>query len=169
MYRLTGDRVFLDMARAAAVGRDAFVDDETAVASYYWNAMNRGAGPYPHHAWWQMGWITDYLLAELELRSDGAVTFPAGFITPKVGPHRAFGFAPGKVYGEEARLAMIPGFATSDNPNVEILMAQTDSEVILMLMNDLATEQTANISIASNGDRPVTLAPYGLELIRVKR
>ncbi len=170
MYRLTGDQLFLDMARAAAIGRDAFVDDETAVASYYWSAMNRGAGAYPHHAWWQVGWITDYLLAELELRSDGKILFPAGFIAPKVGPHRAYGFGNGSVYGEEARLAMIPGFATSDNPNVEIVMAQTDSETILMLLNDLGSAQKATIQIASEpSGREVELSPYGLELIRVKR
>lgn len=169
MYRLTGDRIFLDMARAAAVGRDAFVDDETAVASYYWNAMNRGAGPYPHHAWWQMGWITDYLLAELELRSNGEILFPAGFITPKVGPHRTFGFRPGKVFGEEARLVMIPGFATCDNPNVEILMAETDKELILMLMNDLGTPQTADVTLASGDSRKISLAPYGLEIIRTEK
>ncbi len=45
--------------------------------------MNKGAGPYPHHAWWQIGWITDYLLAEAQLRSDGQITFPRGFVTPK--------------------------------------------------------------------------------------
>ena len=169
MFRLTGDRIFLDMARAAAVGRDAFVDDETAVASYYWNAMNRGAGPYPHHAWWQMGWITDYLLAELEARSDGKISFPAGFITPKVGPHRTFGFAPGKVYGEEARLVMIPGFAKSDNPNVEVLLAETDAEIILMLMNDLGASQSASITINSGDTRKVSLPPYGLQTIKVKK
>lgn len=168
MYRLTGDRIFLDMARAAAVGRDAFVDDATAVASYYWNAMNRGAGPYPHHAWWQMGWITDYLLAELELRSDGRIIFPAGFITPKVGPHRTFGFRPGKVYGEDARLVMRPGLAVCDNPDVEMLMAETDKELILMLMNNLATPQTANVTVGLGNQLKVELAPYGLELIRTE-
>lgn len=167
MHRLTGDPLFLDMARAAAIGRDAFVDDETMVASYYWNAMNRGAGPYPHHAWWQMGWITDYLLAELELRSDGQILFPAGFITPKVGPHRAFGFRSGKVYGQDARLVMIPGFVVSDNPNVEIIMAETDKEILLMLMNDLPVPQTAGIAVKAAGNHVVKLAPYGLEIVRI--
>ncbi len=58
MFSLTKDSLFLTMARAAALGRDAFVDSSTSVASYYWDVMNRGAGPYPHHAWWQIGWIT---------------------------------------------------------------------------------------------------------------
>ncbi|ULT40502.1 hypothetical protein KRR40_37825 [Niabella defluvii] len=66
------------MARAAALTKDAFVDPATGVASYYWSAMNKGAGPFPHHAWWQLGWITDYLMSELLLRSQGRIEFPQG-------------------------------------------------------------------------------------------
>lgn len=167
MYRLTGERIFLDMARAAAIGRDAFVDDATAVASYYWATMNNGAGPYPHHAWWQMGWITDYLLAELELRSDGAVSFPAGFITPKVGPHRTAAFSPGTVYGESASLVMLPGVVSTGNPNVEAVLARNDSTLFVMLLNDLGTEQNTTLDIAGHGSRKITLAPYGLKIIKV--
>lgn len=167
MYRITSERIFLDMARAAAIGRDAFVDDVTAVASYYWATMNNGAGPYPHHAWWQMGWITDYLLAELELRSDGAVSFPAGFITPKVGPHRTFAFADGSVQGERASLVMLPGKTAVDNPNVETLLARNDSTLFVMLLNDLGTTQAATVDIAGHGSNSITLAPYGLEIIKV--
>ena len=110
---------------------------------------------------------TDYLLAELELRSDGQILFPAGFITPKVGPHRAFGFRSGKVYGQDARLVMIPGFVVSDNPNVEIIMAETDKEILLMLMNDLPVPQTAGIAVKAAGNHVVKLAPYGLEIVRI--
>ncbi|WP_431210115.1 hypothetical protein ACQ86N_29195 [Puia sp. P3] len=41
---LTHDDLFAEMARAAAIGRDGFVDSATSVASYYWNTMNRGRG-----------------------------------------------------------------------------------------------------------------------------
>lgn len=174
MYRLTGEKIFLDMARSAAVGRDAFVDDKTGVASYYWAAMNRGAGPYPHHAWWQMGWITDYLLAELELRSNGSISFPAGFITPKVGPHRTYGFQEGDIYGEKARLVMKPGAFKSNNPNVEILLAENGQYLYVMLLNDLNESQNVEIAIdtdklgvAYNGPVSRELEPYGLELIKI--
>ncbi|HTN38391.1 MAG TPA: hypothetical protein VL053_15025 [Arachidicoccus sp.] len=108
MFQYTGDSLFINMARAAALGRDAFVDSATSVASYYWDDMNKGAGPFPHHGWWQIGWLTDYLLSEIDLRSNGKIHFPAGFITPKVGPHKSYGFAPGKVFDEEANL-VLPG------------------------------------------------------------
>lgn len=167
MYRLTGEEIFLDMARAAAIGRDAFVEDATGVASYYWAAMNNGAGPYPHHAWWQMGWITDYLLAELELRSNSEVSFPAGFITPKVGPHRTYAFRPGKINGESASLVMLPGAVKTDNPNVETVIARNEKTMFLMLLNDVGTEQKAETEIAGHGRFSATIAPYGLEIIKL--
>ncbi|MDE6611322.1 MAG: glycerophosphoryl diester phosphodiesterase, partial [Muribaculaceae bacterium] len=167
MFAITGERIFLDMARAAAIGRDAFVDDTTAVASYYWATMNNGAGPYPHHAWWQMGWITDYLLAELELRSDGAIHFPAGFITPKVGPHRTSAFRPGSVYGEEASLVMIPDAVKTDNPNIESVLAQNSSTLFVMLLNDLASGQNTTVDIAGHGRKDRRGAPYGREIIKI--
>jgi len=167
IYRLTGDRLFLDMARSAAIGRDAFVDDSTAIASYYWAAMNRGAGPYPHHAWWQMGWITDYLIAELELRSNSAISFPAGFITPKVGPHRTYGFAEGNVMGERASLVMLPGEFNCDNPNIEIVLARNNSHLFIMLLNDLGTPQQVTLESRDYGTRTLKLDPYGLETITI--
>lgn len=175
MYGLTGERLFLDMARAAAIGRDAFVDDATGVASYYWTAMNRGAGPYPHHAWWQVGWIMDYLVAELELRSQGGISFPAGFITPKVGPQRTFAFAPGIIDGESARLFMRQGAVSTDNPNVEILLAKGERHLFIMLLNDLDVRQKVafftDAKILDNMNvRPryeVDLAPFGLKTIKI--
>jgi len=79
LFRLTDEPLFRDLARAAVWARDAFVDPATSVASYYWAAMNAGPGAYPHHAWWQIGWITDYLISEAELRSNGAIVFRGDF------------------------------------------------------------------------------------------
>lgn len=135
MSQLTGEPLYRDMARAAALGRDAFVDPKTSVASYYWRNLDAGAGPFPHHAWWQIGWITDYLLAETSLRSGDAIAFPRGFITPKVGPHQTYGFAPGKVYGEQARLLLREGLVALDNPNADYLCAlATDKNRLLVLL-----------------------------------
>lgn len=174
MYKLTGEKIFLDMARTAAIGRDAFVDDKTGVASYYWAAMNRGAGPYPHHAWWQMGWIMDYLVAELELRSNGSISFPAGFITPKVGPHRTYGFKDGKINEDKVSLVMKPGSFESNNPNVEVLFAQNNKYLYLMLLNDLGEKQSVKITLDSNKLGAIyndsiskVIKPYGLELIKI--
>ncbi|MEX6689300.1 glycerophosphoryl diester phosphodiesterase [Danxiaibacter flavus] len=149
MFQLTGELLFIETARAAAIGRDAFVDSKTSVASYYWNTMNKGAGPYPHHAWWQIGWITDYLMAEVQMRSNNQVVFPRGFVTPKVGPHESYGFAPGKIFGESANLIIREGLVTCDNPNVEYILAQSvdKKKLFIILLNDINEPASANLKI----------------------
>lgn len=149
MYGITHDSLFLNMARAAAIGRDAFVDKKTGVASYYWDSMDNGAGPYPHHAWWQIGWITDYLISEAQIRSDGRISFPCGFITPKVGPHRTYGFAPGTIYGAEAGLVMRQKMITTDNPYFEYLTAfdKKTSTLYVIFMNNDDDRQAASVSV----------------------
>jgi hypothetical protein len=180
MFRLTGDSLFAEMARAAAIGRDAFVDSATGVASYYWNAMNKGAGPYPHHAWWQIGWITDYLLAEAELRSGGAIAFPRGFVTPKVGPHESCGFAPGAISGAPANLIVRPGLVSVDNSDVEIITAlATDGRrLYIITLNDRNSPMEAQVRLdiaklsvdkhfkVAGGQTPrsVKLSPYGISV-----
>jgi hypothetical protein len=148
-FQLTSDSLFLNMARAGAIGRDAFVDTTTGVASYYWNAFNRGAGPYPHHAWWQIGWITDYLMAEAALRSGNNVLFPRGFVTPKVGPHQTYGFAPGKIYGEPATLIIKNDLVQITSPQIECITAlSTDKKrLYLILLNDVKEEITTVVRI----------------------
>ena len=152
IFRLTGDSLFLNMARSAALGRDAFVDSASSVASYYWDAMNKGAGPYPHHAWWQVGWITDYLLAEIELRSKGAISFPQGFITPKVGPHKSYGFAAGKVFSNTARLILNKDMARINDPYIDYFAARTENrkEIYLVLLND--DDENRSIEVELNSE-----------------
>jgi hypothetical protein len=149
MFQLTHDSLFIEMARAAAIGRDAFVDSKTSVASYYWNAMNKGAGPYPHHAWWQIGWITDYLMAEVQLRSGNRIIFPRGFVTPKVGPHESYGFAAGKIYNEPGNLIIRQGLIECDNPNIEYVLAQSadKKKLFVVLLNDKGEEINGTIKL----------------------
>lgn len=152
LFGLTKDSLYLDMARAAAWGRDAFVHQPTSVASYYWRAMNNGAGPYPHHAWWQIGWITDYLLSEVSLRSDGKISFPRGFVTPKVGPHQTYGFAPGKIFGKEASLHLPKGMLEIENPKVDYMgaMPTASGTAFVILLNNDTKVQTTQLKLAYN-------------------
>lgn len=182
LYSMTSDSLFLNMARAAAIGRDAFVDMKTGVASYYWDSMNNGAGPFPHHAWWQVGWITDYLMSEADLRSGGEISFPRGFITPKVGPHQTYGFAPGKVYGTEADLIMRPGLVRTDNPYIEYITALNRKKrtLFVILMNNDDENRSVTVEISpdtlaegkksalSPERREASIAPYGLEVLELK-
>jgi hypothetical protein len=149
LFGMTRDSLFLDMARAAAWGRDAFVHQPTGVASYYWRATNAGAGPYPHHAWWQVGWITDYLLSEAALRSGGKITFPRGFVTPKVGPHQTYGFAPGHVFGQEARLYLPEQLVQVDDPQVDYwgATATGSKRLFVLLLNNDDEARTAGVQL----------------------
>lgn len=148
MADLTGEQLFLDMARAAAWGRDAFVDSVTRVASYYWTRMDEGPGPFPHHAWWQVGWITDYLMAEITSRSNGQISFPRGFITPKVGPHQPYGFAAGEIFGESADLWLPEGLVSVRNQQIDFMAAKAHqgNGVYLMLLNNSTVEQHSSVS-----------------------
>jgi hypothetical protein len=149
LFGLTRDSLYLNMARAGALGRDAFVHEPTSVASYYWRAMDAGAGPYPHHAWWQIGWITDYLLSEVALRSGGKVDFPRGFVTPKVGPHQTYGFVPGKVFGTEAGLHLPAGMLQVSNPQVDYMgaVAARAGKVYVLLLNNDDEKQISRIQV----------------------
>ncbi len=192
IFKLTGDSLLIDMARAGALGRDAFVDSATSVASYYWRAMNKGSGPYPHHAWWQIGWITDYLMAEAQLRSNDNVIFPRGFVTPKVGPHQSYGFAPGKIYNDPANLILREGLFQLDDPNLECIMAQSVSKqrVYAVILNDrnephqqtlridlskirpgarakAITELTENKTLSPGVAVDITVPPYGIKVYAV--
>ncbi|MCW3843810.1 discoidin domain-containing protein [Micromonospora yasonensis] len=136
-HQLTGEKLFLDMARTAARGRDAFVDQSRGIPSYYWSAGPGGAGVFPWHGWWHMGWMIDYLLAEARLRSHDRITFPRGYMTAKVGASAPYGFADGSVYGQAARLWQPAGLVDTGDPNVEHLtaLATNGKRLFLMLVN----------------------------------
>ncbi|MEJ5961434.1 glycerophosphoryl diester phosphodiesterase [Pedobacter immunditicola] len=153
MYEITKDQIFMDMARAAAIGRDAFVDSKTSVASYYWTTMNAGAGPFPHHAWWQIGWITDYIMAEAEMRSNGNIIFPKGFITPKVGPHRTYNFKPGHIFKQAVELKTTENFVHCNLPQVDYFVAKsTDShKTYLVVLNNQPQVANAKLTWGNHG------------------
>jgi len=167
MAAITGESIFLDLARSAAIGRDAFVHQETAVASYYWNTVNAGAGPYPHHAWWQIGWISDYLLAEAEFRSAGAVRFPRGFVTPKVGPQQSVGFAPGVVMGRKAKLVFRDGYVNTTGGSIDHLLAEDleTGKLHVILLNNRAGETTFSLRIGPSEPRQMAMKAFGIQVI----
>lgn len=152
MFKLTGDSLYLDMARAGVLGRDAFVNKTNLVASYYWHGLDNGPGKFPHHAWWQIGWIMDYLVSEIELRSKENITFPSGFIAPKVGPHKTYGFQQGKIFNEDAQLVMKKGFVNPNNPYIDYLVAENKDldKFFVMLLNNNDNVQSFNLDLKLN-------------------
>ena len=170
MYQLTKEPIFADLARSAAWGRDAFVEPKTSVASYYWRVMNQGSGPYPHHAWWQIGWLTDYLMSEAELRSGGQIKFPRGFVTPKVGPHQSYGFEAGLINGTKAKLIIDENLVKIDNSTVDYLLAESEQKdkLFVILLNNRS--QASDFQVTINGKSyKKQLAGAGFEVMTVAK
>jgi len=179
MFSITGDSLFLDLAHAGALGRDAFLNPQNQVASYYWGSFDLGAGPYPQHAWWQIGWITDYLVSEAEMRTEGKVAFPRGFCTPKVGAHQTLGFKSGKVNGFDVNLIMRKNLVRLNNPNIDYIAAQTldRKKLFVIVLNSQDTDCTAKVTVnLSKLDdnhkyietRLVNLKPFGAEILMIE-
>lgn len=152
IYELTREDLFLTMARCAARGRDLYVDPQSGQSIYYWNGVEKvetSAKMFPHHAFWQIGWITDYILSEARFRSGSKVSFPSGFMTPKVGPHVCYGFAPGTIYGIPAQLFMPEGLLKSSNPYLEYMPAMSvkSDRLFLMVLNQSSTVQDAELVV----------------------
>ncbi|WP_051425848.1 hypothetical protein [Jiangella gansuensis] len=152
-HELTGRRIFLDLARIAARGRDEWVGERSGIPSYYWRAGNGGSAVYPWHGWWHMGWLVDYLLAEAHLRTGGEISFPAGFCTAKVGSHRPYGFAPGTIFGHDAELWMPRPLVTVDDPEVDWLTARSadGSRLFVVALNESPEARTATLRLEPRG------------------
>ena len=111
-------------------------------------------------------WITDYLLAEAELRSNGQVTFPRGFVTPKVGPHQTYGFAPGTINGEKANLLIDENLVQVDNPSVDYILAKAvkGDKTFVVLLNNRA--QASDFQLTVKGKKASKQLPaFGIEVV----
>jgi hypothetical protein len=179
LYKATGDELFCDLARLAALGKDAFVNEGTGVASYYWSQFDNGSGPFPHHAWWQIGWIYDYLVTEAEVRSNGKISFPRGFMTAKVGPHKALGFTPGKINGQKVNLILRKDFVETDNPNIDYITAQSASgdAIYVVFLNGQSKKNrfSYKINLSSIGNKAkmqkgqADMDGFGYKIIKIRK
>ena len=177
MAQTTGDKFFLDLARSAALGRDAFVNPQTHVASYYWTKFDQGAGQFPHHAWWQVGWIVDYLVAESEYRSGGKISFPRGFVTSKVGPHQTRGFDTGIIFGDRVKLTLKKDLIKIDNENIDYFTAEslTSKKQYVVLLNQqnsvnyISLKNIKNVeNLTKNGNSKIEIQPFGIAVLSIK-
>jgi len=85
----------------------------------------------------------------MELRSNGNIVFPRGFITPKVGPHQSYGFEAGKIFGQKALLKWIPEAISVSNPSLEYVVSSSEQgeRIWISLLNQENKIQSGNLKI----------------------
>src|SRR5690606_6928983 len=100
---------------------------------------------------------------EAELRTAGAITFPAGFCTAKVGSHRPYGFAPGTIFGHSAELWMPRPLVSVDDPEVDWFSARSadGGRLFLVALNQSSSGRSATVRLDSRGLVPGQRASWG--------
>jgi hypothetical protein len=85
----------------------------------------------------------------MELRSNGNIMFPRGFITPKVGPHQSYGFEAGSIFGEKAHLKMVPNAVSVSNPSIEYIVSSSEAgdKIWVTLLNQENLMQDGKLKI----------------------
>ena len=202
LARHTGDASFETYARNAAVGRWANYPGYylTGFTDLPFRPDYPYQGPdvttiYYHHIVPHLGWTIDYLVAEAELRSAGAVSFPS---QRQVGyayfDSRAFGHAPGRVFDEAGVwLWFQRGLVAIDNPQLNYLTARRGENFFVMLTNASGRTESARVRLGigrlkldaavttravavhakdpdrviEHGEFAVTLPPKGLQVWKV--
>lgn len=86
---------------------------------------------------------------EAECRSEGLIAFPRGFVTPKVGPQRITGFAPGRIGQHEADLILRPGLVRTGCPDLDCLTALSSDgrRLYIVLLGSSAHENRGRITL----------------------
>ncbi|MEO5159395.1 glycerophosphoryl diester phosphodiesterase, partial [Bacteroides ovatus] len=108
------------------------------------------------------------------------ISFPRGFMTPKVGTHRTAGFASGIVDGKKASLILRKDLVSVDNPNVDYITAESEdgSVLFVVLLNNQAKENNLNMIVRSSQlasdkemkdyTKQVKLNAFGYKIIKIK-
>jgi len=107
------------------------------------------SGLYYHHIPPFLANLIDYLVADVEVRSKGAITFPA---ERQMGyawfDNKVYGHAPGKVYETQGAWPWLrDGLVTIDNPRLNWFAAHTADTVFVMLTNTGFEPVTANVTL----------------------
>lgn len=152
---LSGDPLMHTYARNATIGRFSNYPGYYAyLFTYLYQSPDYPyKGPdvsyiYYHHIAPFAAYVVDYVFSDAEMRSHGDFAFPAarqyGYVWFD---SRMRGFAPGKVYGETAWPWVHPTAATSDNKNVDVVLAHNKGSLYVALMNQTYTPQHVTVHL----------------------
>lgn len=109
-------------------------------------------------------------MAEAELRSNGQMKFPRGFVAPKVGPHQSYGFAAGTINGEQANLIVNEDLVKVDNPTIDYILAESEKKdkLFVGLLNNRA--QATDFQVTVKGKLMKKQLPaVGLEVMTIEK
>ena len=156
LYNQTGREIFLDYARNGVIGRFAnypgyYVSGYTDA---YLDPCYPCCGPdvtdiYYHHIPAQSAFALDFLMAEAEGRSRGAIAFPwvkqQGYVWFS---NRIFGGAPGKLFDDTLVDLRLERRAAHVSPEaISCLMARGRDRYWLILMNETAGTVQAQLHV----------------------
>ncbi|GHU72711.1 hypothetical protein FACS189413_16180 [Bacteroidia bacterium] len=157
---LTNDNWLQDIARSAVIGRYANFPgyhintdrtnvyespeypyrkyDELSVNSFHYN-----------HIWPHTNILTDYLITDAYVKSEGAIDFPSQFV-------EGFAYLQSKLYGQQTgkiyhdtgvNLYLPQHLVDTGNKEINFLCGYTNDRFYVVLTNQSAEKQAANISV----------------------
>jgi len=160
----TNDTFLHDAARAAIIGRyktypgydiNVAFSDVYARSDYHQRPfadLNYNE-IYYNHVWPQIALLTDYLLADFETRSHGAIAFPARYAQGYAYLRsRVYGDRPGTFMGDDnVRLWMPRRLVASDDAQANYLTGYGNGRFYLALSNE--SEDARNVTITLDRER----------------
>lgn len=158
LHAITGKAAYRDYARSGVVGRFA------NYPGYYLRGFTDLVhdpryplqGPdvtsfYYHHIPVHLAFTLDWLFAEAELRSGGAIKFPyaqqAGYVWFN---NRVYGANGGELFGDKNARPLLPKGVTVSDPGLNWLAARSDKKFWLVLMNDAPEPRPASVALSSD-------------------
>jgi hypothetical protein len=156
----TNDAFLHDAARSAIVGRYKTYPgyDVNVTFSNVYARKDFQSRPfaqlnyneiYYNHVWPHIALLTDYLMSDFEMRSKGAIAFPAryaqgyAYLRSKV-----YGDRPGKFMGDEnVHLWMPRHVVTTDDPQANYVTGYGNGRFYLALSNESATARAVTVTL----------------------
>jgi len=124
----------MNVARTTVYEKEDFAerpkDELNSVTSIHYN-----------HIWPHVALVLDYLVADAEARSGGAIKFPGKYAEGYAYfQGRVFDVEPGKFFGREAILWMPPGLLEYSDPEINYLSAREGNTTLLLALSNQSKE-----------------------------
>jgi hypothetical protein len=156
----TNDSFLHDVARSAIVGRyktfpgydiNVAFSDVYARSDYHYRPFSHlnYNEVYYNHVWPHIALLTDYLMSDFEMRSQGEIAFPAryaqgyAYLRSKV-----YGDRPGRFMGDDSvRLWMPRHLVATDDPQANHLSGYGNGRFYLALSNESNEARTVTVTL----------------------